>query len=46
MRSLDEKNTNLERVHVGVRDVVIIMLLFKNTTWICAEGVLERLPFH
>ena len=43
MSLLGGKNTNLVEALVGVSDVEIILQLFKNTTYLFAEGVLERL---
>jgi hypothetical protein len=39
----EEQYTNLEKVPDGAKDVVIIMQLFKNMTWICADDALEKL---
>jgi hypothetical protein len=42
MNLLEEKNTNLGKVLVGVSDVGIILQLYKNTISFSAEGVLEK----
>jgi hypothetical protein len=43
MNQLEEKNTSLEEVHVGVNDVEIIQLLFKNMIYLYVDVVLEKL---
>ena len=45
MKQLEERYTNLEEDHDGVKDVGIIQLLFKNTTCSYAGAVLEKLQF-
>jgi len=42
---LEERNTNLEEDHDGVKDVEIIQLLYKNTICLYAGAVLEKLQF-
>ena len=41
-----EKNIRLEEALVGVRDVAIILQLYKNTISLSAEGALERWLYH
>jgi hypothetical protein len=43
MNTQEEKNTNLEEVHDGVKDVEIIQLLYKNMTYSYVDVVLEKL---
>ena len=45
MKQLEERNTNLEEDHDGVKDVEIIQLLYKNTICLYAGAVLEKLQF-
>jgi len=45
MNQLEEHSIGLEEVHVGVKDVEIIQLLFKNTICLYADAVLEKLQF-
>jgi len=42
MNILVEKNIHLEEDLDGVRDVAIILQLFKNTTFLSVGDVLER----
>ena len=46
MKKLEEKNTNLEEDHAGVKDVEIIQLSYKNMTCSYADAVLEKLRFR
>ena len=46
MKQLEEKNIDLEEVHVGVNDVEIIRLLFKNMIYLYVDVVLEKLLLH
>ena len=46
MKKLEERNTNLEEDHDGVKDVEIIQLLYKNMICLYADVVLGKLRFH
>jgi len=46
MKQLGEHNIGLEEVRVGVNDVEIIQLLFKNMIYLYVDVVLEKLLFH
>ena len=46
MNQLEENNIGLEEVRVGVNDVEIIQLLFKNMIYLYVDVVLEKLLFH
>ena len=46
MNQLEEQNIGLEEVRVGVNDVEIIQLLFKNMIYLYVDVVLEKLLFH
>lgn len=43
MNQLEGKNISSEEVHVGVNDVGIIQLLFKNMIYLYVDVVLEKL---
>ena len=45
MKRQEEKNTTLDAVLDGVKDVEIIRQLFKNTTSCCVDDVSERLQY-
>jgi len=44
MNLQEEKNTILEEDHVGVNAAGIILQLYKNTSYIFVEDVLEKWP--
>ena len=46
MKQLEENNIGLEEVRVGVNDVEIIQLLFKNMIYLYVDVVLEKLLLH
>jgi len=46
MKQLEEHNIDLEEVRVGVNDVGIIQLLFKNMIYLYVDVVLEKLLPH
>ena len=46
MKQLEEKNIGLEGDHVGVNDVEIILLLFKNIIYLYVDVVLGKLLLH
>jgi len=46
MNQLEENNIDLEEVRVGVNDVEIIQLLFKNMIYLYVDVVLEKSLLH
>ena len=46
MNQPGEQNIGLEEVHVGVNDVEIIQLLFKNMIYLYVDVVLGKLLLH
>ena len=44
--STGRNSIDLEEVHVGVNDVEIIQLLFKNMIYLYVDVVLEKLLLH
>jgi|TARA_B100000959_G_scaffold97939_1_gene103655 hypothetical protein len=46
MNQLEEHSIGLEEAHVGVNDVEIIQLLFKNMIYLYVDVVLEKLLLH